>query len=50
MQLGGTMEHRYDAKALSAFATGLFEAAGLASDKAGTIAPLLVDEIGRAHV
>lgn len=37
------MEHRYDANALSAFATNLFEAAGLTSDKAGMIAPLLVE-------
>jgi len=36
-------EQRYDAKALADFATGLFEAAGLDRDKAGTIGPLLVE-------
>ncbi|UUX51113.1 Ldh family oxidoreductase [Nisaea acidiphila] len=37
------MDKKYDAKALAAFATGLFEAAGLDEAKAGTIGPLLVE-------
>lgn len=43
------MEKRYEAKALSACATALFEAAGLSSDKAGIIGPLLVEADMMGH-